>query len=58
MHEYEVTYSDGTVVEITAWTDIIAQAIAEEDAEFDGRPDLSVVSVQLLVVRKPSSEAA
>jgi hypothetical protein len=58
MHEYEVTYNDGTVVEISAWTEIIAQAIAEEDAEFDGRPDLSVVSVQLLVARKPSSEAA
>ena len=44
---YEVTYVNGDVVEIEAWTPVIAQAIAEEDAEMNGRP-LSVVSVQLL----------
>ena len=44
---YEVTYVNGDVVEIEAWMLVIAQAIAEEDAEMNGRP-LSVVSVQLL----------
>jgi hypothetical protein len=47
MNEYEVTYVNGEVVEIEAWTPIIAQAIAEEDADLSGRP-LSVVSVKLL----------
>lgn len=44
---YEVTYVNGEVVEIEAWTPVIAQAIAEEDAEMNGQT-LSVVSVQLL----------
>ena len=47
MSEYEVTYVNGEVVEVEAWTPIIAQAIAEEDADLNGRP-LSVVSVKLL----------
>jgi hypothetical protein len=47
MGEYEVTYVNGEVVEIEAWTPVIAQAIAEEDAEGNGQP-LSVVSVKLL----------
>ena len=48
MNEYQVTYTNGEVVEIEAWTPELAQAIAEEDAEQDGRPSLSVVSVELL----------
>jgi hypothetical protein len=47
MGEYEVTYVNGEVVEVEAWTPTIAQAIAEEDADLSGRP-LSVVSVKLL----------
>jgi hypothetical protein len=47
MGEYEVTYVNGEVVEVEAWTPMIAQAIAEEDADTNGRP-LSVVSVKLL----------
>ena len=47
MNEYEVTYVNGEVVEVEAWTPTIAQAIAEEDADLSGRP-LSVVSVKLL----------
>lgn len=47
MGEYEVTYVNGDVVEIEAWTPIIAQTIAEEDADLNGQP-LSVVSVRLL----------
>ena len=48
MNRYQVTYVNGEVVEIEAWTPEIAQAIAEEDAEQEGRPGLSVVSVELL----------
>jgi hypothetical protein len=47
MSEYEVTYVNGEVVEVEAWTPTIAQTIAEEDADLNGRP-LSVVSVKLL----------
>jgi hypothetical protein len=47
MSEYEVTYVNGEVAEVEAWTPIIARAIAEEDADLNGRP-LSVVSVKLL----------
>jgi hypothetical protein len=48
MNEYQVTYANGVVVEIEAWTPEVAQAIAEEDAEQDGRIILPVVSVELL----------
>ncbi len=44
MNEYRVTFADGDVVEVEAWTPEIAQVIAEEDADLDG----SVVSVELL----------
>ena len=47
MNRYEVTYVNGEVLEVEAWTPIIAQAIAEEEADLNGRP-LSVVSVELL----------
>jgi hypothetical protein len=47
MGEYEVTYVNGDVVEVEAWTPMIAQVIAEEDADMNGQP-LSVVSVKLL----------
>jgi hypothetical protein len=49
MNEYEVTYSNGEMVEIEAWTPEIAQTIAEEDVNLDGR-SLSVVSVKLLTL--------
>jgi hypothetical protein len=52
MNEYQVTYANGEVVEIEAWTPVLAQAIAEEDAEREGRPSLSVVSVELLTSRQ------
>lgn len=48
MNEYEVTYANGDVVEIEAWTPIVAEAIAEEFAEADGNPGLAVTSVRLL----------
>lgn len=47
MNEYEVTFVNGEVVEVEAWTPMIAKAIAEEEAELNGQP-LSVASVQLL----------
>jgi hypothetical protein len=48
MNEYQVTFSNGQVVVIEAWTPELAQAVAEEDAEQDGHPDLSIVGVELL----------
>jgi hypothetical protein len=48
MNEYRVTYTNGDVLEIEAWTAELAQAIAEEEAEQDGRSSLTVVSVELL----------
>jgi hypothetical protein len=50
MNEYEVTYINGTVVEIEAWTSELAQAIAEEEAS-----NLSVVSVKLLASQQTES---
>jgi hypothetical protein len=48
MNDYQVTYSDGTIVEISAWTAEIARAIAEEEAEGSGGSGLAVVAVELL----------
>lgn len=48
LNEYEVTYVNGEVMEIEAWTPELAQAIAEEEAETNGRPDMAVASVKLL----------
>lgn len=47
MNEYQVTYVNGQVVEIEAWTPELAQAIAEEET-----PDLAVVSVELLASQR------
>ena len=51
MNEYQVTFANGEVVEIEAWTPEIAQAIAEEDANFDGR-SLAVVGIELLALQQ------
>ena len=48
MNEYQVTFANGEVVEIEAWTPEIAQAIAEEEANSMGGP---VVSVELLTLQ-------
>jgi hypothetical protein len=48
MDEYQVTYSNGDMVVIEAWTPELALAVAEEAAEEEGRGGLSVVSVELL----------
>ena len=48
MNEYQVTFTNGEVVEVEAWTPEIAQAIAEEDANLDGQ---SVLSVKLLTLQ-------
>ena len=52
MNEYEVTFTNGETVEIEAWTPEAAQVIALEDAEIEGRTDLSVASVKLLTARE------
>lgn len=49
MNEYEVTYVNGEVLEIEAWTPELAQAIAEEEAEMNGQAGMAVASVKLLV---------
>ena len=48
MNEYEVTYANGEVVEITAWTPEAALAIAEEDGDLYGCTGISAVTVSLL----------
>ena len=53
MNEYRVTYINGDVVEIEAWTPELAQAIAEEDM-----PNLAVVSVALLASQPAAWKAA
>jgi hypothetical protein len=47
VNKYEVTFTNGEVVEIDAWTPEAAGAIAVEDAEVDGQPSLSVAGVQI-----------
>ncbi len=47
-NEYEVTYANGEVVVITAWTPEAAVAIADEDGDLYGCPGISAVSASLL----------
>jgi hypothetical protein len=54
LNEYEVTYVNGEVVQIEAWTPELAEAVAEEEAESGGRA-LSVASVKLLAAQSPES---
>ncbi len=51
MNEYTVTFINGETVEIEAWTPEAAEVIAIEDAELEGRSDVSVACVELLAVR-------
>jgi hypothetical protein len=48
MNEYEVTFTNGEVVVVAAWTPEAAQAVAEEDADLYGCGGLSAVGVMLL----------
>jgi hypothetical protein len=48
MNDYQVTFTNGKIVVITAWTPEAAQSIAEEDADSYGCQGLSAVSVTLL----------
>jgi hypothetical protein len=48
MNDYEVTFTNGEVVVVAAWTPEAAQAIAEEGADLCGCGGLSGVSVILL----------
>jgi hypothetical protein len=55
MNEYEVTLTNGEIVEIEAWTPEAAGVIALEDLEIEGRSNpsgLSVASVKLLTARQ------
>ena len=56
MNEYEVTFTNGEVVVVAAWTPEAAQAVAEEDADLYGCGGLSGVSVVL--VASPVGEPA
>ena len=42
MNEYQVTFANGEVVEVEAWSPEIARAIAEEEA------DQSIVGIELV----------
>jgi hypothetical protein len=48
MNDYEVTYTNGEVAIITAWTPEAALAIAEEDGELYGCPGMEAVSANLM----------
>jgi hypothetical protein len=48
MNDYEVTYANGEVAIIMAWTPEAALAIAEEEGELYGCVGVSPVSVYLL----------
>lgn len=52
MNEYEVTYTNGQVVEIEAWTPEAAETIAEEDAAESGWSGVSVASIKLLAAQE------
>ena len=47
MNDYEVTYANGEVVVIAAWTPEAAIAIAEEDGDLYGCAGISAVTVSL-----------
>jgi hypothetical protein len=47
MNDYQVTFANGELVEVEAWTPEIAAVIAEEEADSNGR-SWCVVSVELL----------
>lgn len=46
MNAYEVTFANGEVVIVAAWTPELAQAIAEEEADRFGCGQLCAVSVE------------
>jgi hypothetical protein len=48
MNDYEVTYANGDVAVVTAWTPEAALAIAEEDGELYGCAGMEAVAVSLL----------
>ena len=52
VNEYRITFTNGEVVEIEAWTPEAASVIAIEDAELEGRSGLSVAGVELLKARQ------
>jgi len=52
MNEYKITFTNGEIVEIEAWTPEAARVIAIEDTDLEERPSNSVASVELLTARQ------
>jgi hypothetical protein len=48
MNDYEVTYANGEIAVVTAWTPEAALVIAEEESELNGCPGVEPVTVNLL----------
>jgi hypothetical protein len=48
MNDFEVTYANGEVAIVTAWTPEAALAIAEEEGELYGCPGVEAVTVSRL----------
>ena len=48
MNDYEVTYANGEMAIVTAWTPEAALVIAEEDGELYGCAGIEAVAVNLL----------
>ena len=48
MNDYEVTFANGEVAVVTAWTPEAAIVIAEEDGDLYGCAGISAVTVSLL----------
>ena len=58
MNDYEVTFANGEVAVITAWTPEAALAIAEEDGDLYGYAGISAVTVNLMARTPRKREAA
>lgn len=56
VNEYQVTYSNGEMAVIEAWTPEVAQVIAEEEADQHGCQGLSVVRVELLTSQQVENQ--
>jgi len=48
MNDYEVTFANGEVIEVSAWTPEAAIVIAEEEGELNGCAGVAAVKASLL----------
>jgi hypothetical protein len=53
MNDYEVTYANGEMAVITAWTPEAALVIAEEEGELHGCAGISAVTASLTELTTP-----